>query len=392
MGKQTQSSSEPVIAARMRILPYFAAAAALACAPVTDSEPNQDEDLLPPTTLRVATYNAALVRDDAGELASDLADGGDSRARRIASVIQTIRPDVLVLQEFDRDETALQHFLQLYVEVAQGELEPITYAYNYQPLVNTGVPSGLDLNDNGSTSDPEDALGYGAFPGQYGFVVLSSYPIDSDNIRTLGGLLWKDIDGALLPVDPATGVDWYSADQLAVLPVSSKNHVDVPIETPDGVLHVLAAHPTPPVFDGDEDRNGKRNHDEIRLLAEYIDGTAAWLVDDAGTSGGLASGVAFVAMGDMNADPVDGDSIDAAINQLLEHDLVHASVATGDLVPTSEVGDHHTADFDLRVDYVLPSASLNPTASGVYWPTGDEAGATDVTASDHRLVWVDLTF
>jgi len=31
------------------------------------------------------------------------------------------------------------------------------------------------------------------------------------------------------------------------------------------VIHILASHPTPPVFDGVEDRNGRRNHDEIRL-------------------------------------------------------------------------------------------------------------------------------
>ena len=35
-------------------------------------------------------------------------------------------------------------------------------------------------------------------------------------------------------------------------------------------FHLLASHPTPPVFDGDEDRNGKRNHDEVRLIADYI--------------------------------------------------------------------------------------------------------------------------
>ena len=35
-------------------------------------------------------------------------------------------------------------------------------------------------------------------------------------------------------------------------------------------VHVLASHPTPPTFDGAEDRNGRRNHDEIRFWADYV--------------------------------------------------------------------------------------------------------------------------
>ena len=35
-------------------------------------------------------------------------------------------------------------------------------------------------------------------------------------------------------------------------------------------VHFLVSHPTPPVFDGPEDRNGRRNFDEIRFWADYI--------------------------------------------------------------------------------------------------------------------------
>ena len=35
-------------------------------------------------------------------------------------------------------------------------------------------------------------------------------------------------------------------------------------------MHLLVAHPTPPTFDGAEDRNGTRNHDEIRFWADYV--------------------------------------------------------------------------------------------------------------------------
>jgi hypothetical protein len=57
---------------------------------------------------------------------------------------------------------------------------------------------------------------------------------------------------------------------------------------------MLLHHPTPPAFDGPERRNVMRNHDEIRLWADYVGcgGTegAAYLYDDAGTSGGIAPG------------------------------------------------------------------------------------------------------
>ena len=34
-------------------------------------------------------------------------------------------------------------------------------------------------------------------------------------------------------------------------------------------------HPTPPVFDGPDDHNGTRNHDEIRFWSDYIDNSGA---------------------------------------------------------------------------------------------------------------------
>lgn len=62
---------------------------------------------------------------------------------------------------------------------------------------------------------------------------------------------------------------------LQVLRLSSKSHWDVPIDIPlgDGVtqrVHMLLHHPTPPAFDGQEGRNLRRNHDEIRLFADYV--------------------------------------------------------------------------------------------------------------------------
>ena len=49
------------------------------------------------------------------------------------------------------------------------------------------------------------------------------------------------------------------------------------------------------------------------------------------------------------------------------------------------------APGNLRVDYVLPSAGLEITGAGVFWPVEGEPGAALIGASDHRLVWVDVT-
>src|SRR5262249_14666285 len=146
---------------------------------------------------------------------------------------------------------------------------PVSYPYRYTAPSNTGVPSGFDLDNNGSVGGGNDAFGFGAFPGQFGMAVYSKYPIDVANVRTFQKFLWKDMPGALLPDNPSTPepADWYSPDELAVFRLSSKSHWDVPITIDHHVVHFLVSHPTPPVFDGPEDRNGLRNHDEIRFWA-----------------------------------------------------------------------------------------------------------------------------
>src|SRR5690606_28109034 len=116
------------------------------------------------------------------------------------------------------------------------------------------------------------------------------------------------------------GASWHADAIWDQLRLSSKSHWDVPVRTPLGVVHVLASHPTPPVFDGAERRNSARNHDEIRLWSEYLSAADAdWLCDDRGRCGGLQPGARFVILGDLNNDPADGDGRHEAIVELLEH-------------------------------------------------------------------------
>ena len=47
------------------------------------------------TRIRVATYNTSLNRDHDGELVRDLEGGKNEQARKIAEVIQRVRPDII---------------------------------------------------------------------------------------------------------------------------------------------------------------------------------------------------------------------------------------------------------------------------------------------------------
>ena len=285
----------------------------------------------PKPDVRFATYNASLNRNAAGQLIVDLSTPDNAQAADVAEIIQRVRPDVVLINEFDYDAdgTALRLFQENYLSVPRNGAEPIVYPYRFAAESNTGLPSGLDFDNNGSVGGPGDAFGFGAYPGQYGMAVYSRHPIDAAHLRTFQRFLWKDMPGALLPDNPATPApaDWSSPEELSVFRLSSKSHWDVPIVIGGKVVHFLVSHPTPPVFDGPEDRNGTRNFDEIRFWADYITpGRGGYIYDDAGRSGGLKPGELFVIAGDQNADPFDGDSLPGAIQQLLDNPLVNTRV------------------------------------------------------------------
>lgn len=370
----------------------------------------------PDDPVRVATYNASLNRFSAGELVEDLSTPDDAQAQRIAEVIQRTRPDILLVNEFDFDAggEAARLFQDNYLSIPQQGAEPITYPYVFVDDVNTGVlpdDESVDLDNDGQFGLPGDAFGFGFFPGQYGMLVLSQYPILEEDVRTFQSFLWADMPGNLIPPD------WFTPDELEIVRLSSKDHWDVPIDVGGAKpLHLLASHPTPPVFDDPViDQNGRRNHDEIRFWSDYVlPSRSRYIYDDSGTTGGLSPGEPFVVAGDYNADPLDGDSRDAAASLLLEHPRIRDPRPTSEgAVEDSQLDagvnlEHEgdpaldTADFgeppgNVRVDYVLPSKRLRIVDSGVFWPTradelfrlvGDDAART--LSSDHRLVWVDV--
>jgi endonuclease/exonuclease/phosphatase family metal-dependent hydrolase len=367
----------------------------LALAPVLVAAP---ATAAPVSDIRVATFNASLNRAAEGELVADLSTPDDPQAREVAEVVQRVRPDVLLVNEFDHAPAAVDLFRDNYLERGQNGAAPIEYPHAFTAPSNTGVPSGFDLDNDGTVGGRNDALGFGAFPGQFGMLVLSRFPIDIGAVRTFQRFLWKDLPGARLPAG------FYSPEELAVLPLPSKSHWDVPVRVGEHTLHVLASHPTPPTFDGPEDRNGLRNADEIAFWRLYVQPGAHGdaLYDDAGRPGGLGGEERFVILGDQNSDPLDGDSLPGAADQILTADRVldpaPASDGAAEAANPGHRGDPRldTADFsdptpgNLRVDYVLPSRPLAVLGSGVFWPVAADPLVRLNDASDHHATWVDL--
>ncbi|MEM7674565.1 MAG: endonuclease/exonuclease/phosphatase family protein, partial [Myxococcota bacterium] len=379
--------------------------------------------------VRIATFNVSLNRNSQGALSEELRTSTTSvQARQIAEILQRVRPTVVLLNEFDYDESGLaaRRFAENYLGVGQNGANPIEYPFVYLAPSNTGIPSGLDLNNDGNVGGPNDAFGFGFFPGQFGMLILSQHPIATENVRTFQTFLWRDMPGALLPLIPGEGPGalepYFTSEELDAVRLSSKSHWDVPIVVNGVTVHVLAAHPTPPVFDDGErtfdgvvnaiDRNGLRNHDEIRFWSDYVTpGRGGYIYDDAGNTGGLPAGERFVIVGDYNADPFDGDSTADAAQQFTNHPEINnrfvprsfggaqqAAIQGGINAEHQGNAAFDTADFgeppgNLRVDYVLPSEfGLDVLNGGVFWPNDGDPLFGLAAASDHRLVYLDLDF
>ena len=344
--------------------------------------------------LRVAFWNVGLDRRGPGLLLGAIESGEDDQVRATVEVIARVTPDILVLAAFDYD-----HDLRALSALAGALAEAgASYPHRFALRPNTGMATALDLDGDGRMGGPGDAQGFGYFAGQGGLAILSRLPIVADQARDFSAFLWHDLPGALLP-ETTDGSPFPSPQALAVQRLSSTAHWAVPVQLPGGArLALLTWYGSPPVFDGPEDRNGRRGHDEAAFWAALLDGRLPFAPPDA----------PFVLLGGANLDPHDGDGRNAAIRALLARpdlqDPAPASpggaVATGGVNATQNgPAEQDTADWpdapgnpgNLRVDYVLPSRDLTVRASGVFWPApGTPLADTVVAASRHRLVWVDI--
>ncbi len=366
--------------------------------------------------LRVATFNVSMEAlnyvpysraDDAKitgkELEIALAQN-HQQIRNIAEIIQRVNPDIILLNEFDRtsdDHRALKTFIKNYLNISQNGQKAIDFPYFYQAPVNTGVIAPVDLNGDGiKGKSPQDTYGFGYFPGHFGMALLSKYPIDEKNIRTFQLFKWKDMPNALKPIVPKTKQPWYNKEAWQIFRLSSKSHWDIPVQVGEHTIHLLASHPTPPVFDGEENRNGKRNHNEIRFWHDYITPSKGYYIyDDKQHFGGLAAKQRFIILGDQNASNTDGDAIYSGISSLLNSSLIQdakpTSLGAEEHAKNNPNGKYHTAHWGMRADYVLPSRfGWQIKNSGVFWPTTATTTYRLIkdrkASSDHRLVWLDL--
>ncbi|MBB4061891.1 endonuclease/exonuclease/phosphatase family metal-dependent hydrolase [Salinibacter ruber] len=377
------------------------------------------------TSVRAMTYNIEDVRT------ADLRRTDHPRLQRAAARIQHLAPDVLLVNEMTYDQPGdpgyragdpegqnAQRFVHHYLSTPQADsLDGLSYRTVMLP-VNTGLHSGLDLNNDGQVAPavpeipgaPEDgsvppqtdagrtygndAWGFGTFPGQYGMALLvrDDLTVLRDSIRTFRLLPWHEKPNASVPLDTTSFEPWYSPAEWAAVRLSSKSHWDVPVRLPNGeVLHVLASHPTPPGFDGVARRNNHRNHDEVQFWSDYLN-QAAYVEDDSGRGGGLHDDAPFLVMGDLNADPDDASIFRNAIRHLIGHERVdggvvpEASPARQADYPDLDPDD--TSRWGARIDYVLPAATVAVDDAGVWRPA--PARVPDVPVSDHFPVWVDV--
>ena len=195
----------------------------------------------------------------------------------MAEIIQRVRPDVLLINEFDFD--AGRHgrrarSRRTTCPCRTTARRPIEYPYRFVAPSNTGIPSGFDLNNDGAVGGPDDAFGFGFFPGQFGMAVYSMYPIVLDDVRTFQTFRWKDMPGALLPDDPATPApaDWYSRTPswTPCPPV-----VEVALGPADRHRRAHSCTSSSAIrrrrcSTGPRTATARRNHDEIRFWADYI--------------------------------------------------------------------------------------------------------------------------
>ncbi len=357
--------------------------------------------------LRVATYNADLTRTGAGRLLNDL--GRDELAADLATavaVIREVQPDVLFLAGFDHDLRG-RALAALVARLGEGP-GGVDYAHVFHPAGNEGRVSGHDLDGDFLLNGWGDALGWGRFPGHGGIALLSRLPLDVEGARTFRGLRWAELPWAELPVH-ADGRPFPDAVAQGLRPLSSRSHWDVPVMLPGGGrLHLLAAYPAPPLFDGPERLNRLRNRDEVAFWAHYLDGME--VADDQGRVVGPPE-APVVVLGDFNTDPHDGAGLKDGIARLLAHPRLQdpapasaggeaAAAAQGGVnarhagpagLDTADWRDTGNGPGNLRVDYVLPDARLEVAGAGVFWPVPGEALAEAVAAGPaHRLVWVDL--
>ncbi len=300
--------------------------------------------------------------------------------------IAKVAPDILAIQGFDYDHdlVALNQLKDRLVKLDHA----MPFHFSAEP--NSGRSTGFDLDRDGRFGEPEDAEGFGHYPGQGGMALLSRFPIDRDSARDFSRLSWSDLPDHSVPQSGAAQ-PYYRVEEMDMLPLHSVSAWAVPVNVHGKTLWVLSGKSSTPVFDGSEDRNGLRNADQARFWHSVIKGDAyqGWQLPQQH----------FAFLGGLNADPADGEGKSPAFLKFLQdhriqdpHPRARQNVVERDPMHRGPANEDTTrwrrnpGPGDLRVDYVLPSADLVVKDAGIMRPA---AGGED-DLPRHFLVWVDI--
>ncbi|WP_168798019.1 endonuclease/exonuclease/phosphatase family protein [Pacificoceanicola onchidii] len=258
-------------------------------------------------------------------------------------------PDIVLLTHVDFD-AGLAALSGMQTRLKKDGLD-LPHSFAARP--NTGMPTELDLDGDGRLGGPRDAQGYGWFSGQGGQAILSRWPMRL--VADQSTLLWENAPETLMRrEDTGAGIQR----------LSTSAHWAIEVAHPDGPIMLLTVSATPPVFDGPEDRNGRRNRDEVLLWLHALNGA---LPPD------LPSSV--ILLGNLNLDPERGQGLRATMDDVLAHPRLQDPLPGQATVRWERAGE-------MRVSYVLPDRRFLVRDAGVSPPEPD--------AGPHRLVWVDL--
>lgn len=295
--------------------------------------------------LRVGLWHVSLSRDGPGLLLRDLLEK-DPALIAVADAIGVADSDIVVLTRFDYDASGVT--LRTFADLVDND-----YRFVLPLNSNSGRPTNFDIDGDGRLGEPEDAHAFGRFPGQEALGILSRFPLAVQNVHSFNDMLWRDLPGTLvLKSDIGLGIQRLSSGGHWLVPVL------VPGKSDELEVSLLIGHAGPPVFDGPEDRNGRRNRDELRLWEQIIEG----LTDP------------FLFMANTNLDPERGEGARDAMALFLANPQLQDPLA-------GQVTAHWDRPGPMRVSYVLPSSDFE-VLSATVWPV--------LADHDRSLITVDL--
>jgi alkaline phosphatase D len=239
--------------------------------------------------------------------------------------------------------------------------------------------------------------GFGEWNGRFNLGLMTKHEILADDVRIVHDYPWHRVPGnSIATIETELGIA--IPDDF---PIFEKALHVVPVRLDTGaVIHFILAHP---VSSGFNAMNPYRNRDELHAISLFLSGDLPG-VDP------LPADAHFVVVGDLNADPEDGEGDGAVLQALIDHESIspHFPVGAGGTAgshperntflsgcgrDTGPIVSNPGSRLQLQLDYLLTSSTLGAVqASGVFWPELDDLDEYTLAchASDHRFVWIDL--